>query len=80
MGRNFEESVFKYYYLGYGPFKLYFESDFSKRSKTENFTQSTDPNFSRFDEKYNEFTKDSKYDDVGFIGKFFIIITYIKPN
>ena len=68
MGRNFEESVFKYYYLGYGPFKLNFDADFSRRSQTSDSQTKTDPDFSHFDTKYSGFTEDASYDDVGFIG------------
>ena len=68
MGRNFEESVFKYYYLGYGPFKLNFDADFSRRAQTPDSETQADPDFTHFDTKYSGFTDDASYDDVGFIG------------
>jgi hypothetical protein len=82
LGRELDESVFKYYYLGYGPFRLNFDSEFLQNFKRTSKTESTnkDPNFSKFDLDLDLYAKDPKYDDVGFIGLEFVRGSGINLN
>ena len=74
MGRELDESVFKYYYLGYGPFRLNFDTPFFNKQKAtdSNSSSSSEQNFSKFDSKYDLFADDPDYDDVGFMGLEFV--------
>ena len=74
MGRELDESVFKYYYLGYGPFRFNFDSEFLQNIKKSSKTDHTNkiPNFSQFDPEADQFKDDPNYDEVGFIGLEFV--------
>ena len=74
LGRELDESVFKYYYLGYGPFRLKFNSDFLNKFKktSKNKTTTKESDFTKFDPEFDLYANDPNYDDVGFIGLEFV--------